>query len=487
MVTMLDIYRQVAKTKDRYNRYWDQVAIDLGLAEDDPQFEELVKAMKVSGFLRVNEDHLSIGPTPMPDGEGGTVAVRRPRPGSSTQHPDRLRLAGRARLLDDETVTGSDYVKDKEGMMACAAGFTKAGQPTVHLGVGISDEDKRNWSGANLGSTVVLDADGVARFEKAVDELITTGEEAAKPYRDADRRLEQAMRDLMKAEKARVGEQAAEDRHVAEQNLRDNIRRGGTSYADTHSRDIINNLDPDTRWNFDNLEADFAALTRQAGQGYEHLDDCGRRRRDIRAQQIALLHPHVSVDEARELLELHDIAWTSRYRHQQVRLEELSEKVIGSDREYQGNGYMARQFDAYDRERTIDRFQREIEVVESQAQPVTPAQQAKIDAAWAEARAAQEAYDALAGQQLAAVEVTGQWGTIVMECHQGEEGDPHYYQADVRPAGVDPANWMCGASLDPWRPTPAQLRKTAAVARTQLEQAKPEGWRAPPSGVPDVG
>jgi hypothetical protein len=486
MSTMQELYLAVRDARPgSYENQWEDVAAKIGMDPNGSEFDQLVKAMKVSGYIRQKHDELTIGPVALPDASGaGVIAARRPRPDATAPNKDRLRLARRAHLWDDETLAGSDYVKDGDDRYACVAGVTKDGQPSVR--VGLPGYDKNGWDvGEKTGETVQLDDAGVAALERGVDKVVQEGEASAAPYRAAERRLDLAGDRLKHAEGPRVGAQAAEDAFYAELNRESDQALRDRWTAEAGLELYANALDESEREEHDNQQAHYEGFQDQTGSE-GHVRASGDERREARARQMLIFYPKLTLAEAREFLLIHEMDYTQRSEAHEARDRELLAKmgltsIYRSDEVTWLSGMMS----VYGKDRAIDDKQALIERVKASARPVTAEQQAEIDAAWREIREAQAEYDKHAGNTICTVVVPGQWGDIVMEATQGEEGDAHQYRVDLRPPG-SPKSWSPGHYGDAWQPKPAELRRLAAAVRQQYDQSKPEGWRPPPSGVPQV-
>jgi peptidoglycan hydrolase-like protein with peptidoglycan-binding domain len=134
---------------------------------------------------------------------------------------DKLNLAGRIELGPGETLAGSAALK-REGI-AAAAVDSPAGR-RIRLGVGIHPEDIGSWSGANKGSTVVLDEHGVAELRAAIPrmrEAAEAGKRRNAGFAARDRELLGQQKAVLARQypalrKAQVQELAEIDRKIAD-------------------------------------------------------------------------------------------------------------------------------------------------------------------------------------------------------------------------------------------------------------------------------
>ena len=110
------------------------------------------------------------------------------------------KLAGRIPLGKGETYTGSTVIKSAG--IAAATVDTPDG-PTVRLGLGIDSADYNRWSGADKGSTVVLDEQGVGKLRSVISEMF----DAAKQGKQMHAVLEKRERDLQLQEQTVLNRQ----------------------------------------------------------------------------------------------------------------------------------------------------------------------------------------------------------------------------------------------------------------------------------------
>lgn len=474
-VTMEQIYLAVRDARRSGDRYFDAVAQACGADPDSEGFTQMVKSMVVSGFLRDREGSLSIGPTPLPSAGGVAVPARRPRPGTTAAGKDRLKIAPRMRLWDDEIPTGSDYVRTEDGLFACAAGITKNGIATVRLGIGILEVDKRNWSGSDGGSTVVLTGEHLGALDRAVENVIAAAEAAKEIYRAADRRLDKARDNYMFWESKRIGEDGAVKRRQYEDVIERESKMVTSEYQLGGAQEFVDQLDPPARAEYDRI---FAQIHQHLGVDTRAIDKLAAAqgaRREILAQ-LAVLMPGIdlTLDEARELMTLHD---DSRYN---PREEELRHKSGGF---VSGRwSWLERILNWHRGTTNSDDARYNLNWLEYGAKEVDAQTQEQIRKAHQETVEADAAYEAIAGMPIETVEIPAQWGTVMVMAAQGEEGEPHHFEMGVRPDGARPG-WSPSDNGDPFRPKAAEMRKVARMVRTLYEGAIPAGYQAQPAAV----
>jgi 2'-5' RNA ligase len=128
------------------------------------------------------------------DGDGKfshTASNDGPAPKAEAKTPtaaplkDALKLASRIKLGDGETFIGSGAVKDAGIAVAAIDG---PDGPKVRLGVNIDPSDIGSWRAANKGSTVELDADGVAALQSAIPGMLDMAEQGIAHYKALDKR-----------------------------------------------------------------------------------------------------------------------------------------------------------------------------------------------------------------------------------------------------------------------------------------------------------
>lgn len=473
--TMGQIYLAVRDARCSDDRYFDAVADACGIDPDSDGFAQMVKSMVVSGFLRDREGYLSIGPTPLAAADGKTISARRPRPQATAAGPDRLKLAPRMRLWDDEVVTGSDYVRTAAGILACGVGIIKDGAPTVRLGIGIVEEDKRSWSGSNGGSTAVLNGEHLAPLERAVEDVIAAAEAAKGAYRDAERRLDKARDAYLFWESKRLGETGAEKRRQCEDVIAGQESMVPSEYQLGGAQVFVDKLDPAARAEYDRIFAQIHQHLDVDTRGIDVLVAAQAARREVLAQ-LTVLMPGIdlSLDEARELLKLYD---DGRYNPRQHELQDKSGGFV--------NGrwsWLERILNWHHGTRKCDYARYDLKWLEYGAKDVDAETLEQIRLAHEQTVAADAAYEAIAGMPIKTVEIAALWGTVIVMATQGEEGDPHYFEMGVRPSGAS-ANWSPSNDGDSFRPKPAEMRKVAGMVRRLYEGAIPAGYQAQPAAV----
>ncbi len=220
---------------------------------------------------------------------------------------DPLRIADRIQLAPGEQVTGSGAIGDGDGLLLLAAGGATPDGPRVRLGVGILDEDRLRWRGADVGATVVLDAAGAERLADAVEQVI---EQAAAA--DAEFRRICKADDRLTAQCAALEERRFPGRAEEKMQLDTKLRYDSKTQQDRgrYLDAAIDRLGPSDRAAYDSLQERIAAL--------DHAE-----RWPLREQQAAIICG-LTLDEYRERRALEgEFGFRRRTPAEQARLDEL--------------------------------------------------------------------------------------------------------------------------------------------------------------------
>lgn len=481
---MHDIIGAIMDADDARWRTQEKIAEALGCSSYDPVFRSLISAMLVSGYIHLTGRALAEGPNVLrnaPIQPRFAGPPRRPQADTPPVEDDKLRIAGRIPLADGETPAGSASINDKERNPACVAAVMTPTGPTVRISAPIIHDSKSDWCAADDDGTVVLDAAGAQAFDDAVEKVIADANVAKAEYRARERVMDKARDEFMEQEKRRFDEDTADAKVDADWmvNTDEKYQRDRQAWLDNH----VKELDPQRRAAYDELEAEYRKHLDVHGTD-EDLRRAQEDRRAIRARQADLV---TDLDEAqtnRLIALIQDLESGPGYRE----LQDIRRKVddlfsaAGTWRFSSGENHWLNAMLTHDSAQAeLDKHRAAVDELERMARPVDEQTAADIAAAKARYQAAEQAYEDLAGLPITTVEVPGQWGTVVVQAVQGEEGGDHRFLVDVRPANAHD-NWAPGDN-DGWRPTVGKLRELARTVRQMRDAATPAGYRPGPAGV----
>lgn len=113
-------------------------------------------------------------------GEGRPAAVQAPALGLKRNE----KLAARIPLAEGETYAGSAAMRSAGIALAAVDGPDGR---SVRLGVGIDPDEINRWSGANRGSTIVLDQDGMNQLREAIPQMLEAGKQGKARWRQMEK------------------------------------------------------------------------------------------------------------------------------------------------------------------------------------------------------------------------------------------------------------------------------------------------------------
>jgi hypothetical protein len=497
-VTMHDILEAISESEGARWRTEEKIAEYLECDPDDPAFKGLISSMLVSGFIHRRGRALEKGPNvlraaPLPSRFAGPP--RRPDTGATAIAEDKLRVAPRIPLAEDEKPVGSASLADKEGSPACVAGVMTASGPTVRIAAPITQESKRDWSGADDDATIVLDDAGVDELARSVEDVIAAAEAQKDRYRELERETDRTRDERIAAEALRYdpAAPAREAMEWAERLMSEQWRvTSERKYQKRRQRwldPFVEALDPESREAYDALEAEFQKNCNTPGDiGIDALVRAEQARRDIRAQQAEIVCADITAADVHRLFQVGDRMRKSSTHYKESQELRQIEKEILARAEPPGeivrgrHNWLEGMLTHLSGEKSVDEYLYEAAAIERSARPVDDETMAKVLAARAANDAADEAYTQVAGMPIAEAEVSGQWGSIVVRATQGEEGNAHSFVVDMKPADADDS-WTPGMN-DGWRPTTGGLRRLVGMVTEMRDAAAPPGYRRKPAGVP---
>lgn len=391
-----------------------------------------------------------------------------PEPAATPARPpagDKLGMGGRMPLRDGESVTGSDAVDAEESVM-CVAGVASPDGPRVHIGVGICDEDKRRWQGADKGSTVVLDPDGVKALQDAADEMAAAeqaGRDRDKAMREEVKRLEKKRDRLLKKRYGVVAERIGDELDNIDNN-KFNIR-----YNQKHLDEFPEKLvDPAERAAYDEIDrqVDEEVAKMPVDTDLDSPRDIDVAKiRELRKKQKAILAGLTREELATmERLQARNPRTLTRDETDLlIRLEEAPGGVQEYSRWSSGKDIVnfdgsARMID--DQVIAKARSERTINELRNRAPAADPGLDEQLAAADAEYQEASNAhFQYRDGTELASGSIPGQWGSLEWETTINDEGKVRH-DLDRRPPDAG-ADWRPG---DGARLTTGEVKKVAALA-----------------------
>jgi hypothetical protein len=421
------------------------VLVDAGTAGADRQ--AVVKEAYAMVHSGEKTDGVDLGKDTL-DGMQSTQEEAAARP----PLPDPLHIAERIQLAPGEQVIGSGSVADRDGGLLLAAGVATPDGPRVRLGVGIYDEDKQRWRGADAGATVVLDGDGVEQLADAVEEVIAQAATKRAEFRricKEDERLRDLRAELESRRFPGRGEQKIQ--------LDWDLGHKQKVQASRARR----------------LEAAAARLGAQDRAAYdalqEQIDAAPHANRWLLREQQAAIICGLTVDEYREMRALEgEFGFRRRTPAEQARLDELDAATGGATdgkRTHRMRGrYVAYLWPYHDGEQDVAKLEQQVAEMEAAALPLDDHTAAELQRVVAEHTAVSDEWEQRAGDVSASAKVAGEWGDLVIEAIQGEEGDVQYRMARRPPGASD--EWSPGADGSmPFEPTPNSMRKVVALVR----------------------
>lgn len=370
-----------------------------------------------------------------PDGKWGDGI---PGPGGGAIK-DVLKLAERISLGDGEQFAGSGAVRAEDGRTMPMAWLHTPSGTKVRLGVGIDRDDERKWSGADYGSTVVLDQRGISTLADAVDKMRNAGDAGDDRAADLEVQIDKLrahQRDLIRTQYPSL------------------------SKADGKKLDQIDEQIQD-------LEAAVESLESQNEQGFDELPDAAKARwREIDAEIEKL---------QADRQDQYDAYWADESDDGPLaKAKDIGNKIEGLLEE-QAQLHGQRE-DAWpvglvtfykQRRAKIERLQNDLAVAQMDRAELTGAE--KVDftpAAWADLMATGDELDRVEAErdelidegELTSGTVSAEWGDLVYRSVMTDTGVRH--NIAVRPPDAAP-DWDID-DLDPFDPSDPRVSLTDA-------------------------
>jgi hypothetical protein len=359
---------------------------------------------------------------------------------------DALKLAGKIRLGDGETLARTDVFKAEDGSVIPMAWVKTPSGRTLRIGTGILDEDVRRWRGANKGSTVVLDEKGVGELSSALDAMRAAGaqgearDKALEAHADD---LSRRQRDLSRRQYPGLTKAQAKELDRIDENLAHKTARVGHLQEQQHQ--AVEALPGAARAEHHRLDAEIQRLSGERAGIYERFWAGGGRDRSL-------------LDEAKS---------------RDLQIMDLLDKQVALHRQREEPGHGPVGYDSLylRRRQQLDRLMIEVDGLQAGRDELTgdPVPLSAQDAAALAQtsaqldRAEEEIRNLRDGSVLASGTIRAQWGDLAYEASMNEMGAD--YHIAVRRPDV-PADWSLIDDNTQTQLTEAELGKLQKMLAT---------------------
>jgi hypothetical protein len=389
---------------------------------------------------------------------------------------DKLNLGGRIRLDPGEELLGSDRLRTEDGsVVPIATTRTPTGARRIRLGTGIATEDERRWSGANRGSTVVLDEAGAQRLHDVAGQMAAAARQHHDRWQEADGRWQDAHRrerDLTHRQYPDLTPDEAAELDALDEHLPDLDSQIASN--DQRRQRYVADLPPDAQAEYARIGTDIeqAQADRQAAleafwatpdrnprspefKAYRDLD---RKVLDLYDGRRAVVYGR-SVAEVREMDALQARGYASLSADERRRLQELQTSPAGGGDIGRRHDRDNKRIDDLIGEREQARARRDD--LTAHAVALSAEDAAALDAAVVDRTAAQGDLDALSEVTISQGAIPAGWGDLAFEVTSNEMGGT-YRRIAVRRFGA-PDDWSIGVDSTESSLSPEELDRLAKL------------------------